>query len=298
MIRRTLDGTNRMSIAAGTGAIIVQWVVLGALLVTGLLLLLRDGGVRVAEAIWVRNDVQIRRTEAQQLLVIGAATAAFWFGLQVAYAVGRALYLGTAAATKPLSALETATVPATASLLAFGAAFLALGAARGHLVRSVGLTWPFFKRSFGPAAVGYAILLPVVSIAAVATQLVYDLLHVTHPAAHELLLAMDEGGTLVKVLVVGSAVIAAPLFEEVAFRGLLQGFVTRATGRAGAGVLVGALAFAALHAPWTWPAILLIGLLNGAAYERTQNLWVPILMHAAFNATSVAVSFVAHALST
>ena len=41
--------------------------------------------------------------------------------------------------------------------------------------------------------------------------------------------------------------------------------------------------FAGVHQPWTLPPIFVLSVCLGLAYERTGNLWVPVVMHAAFN---------------
>lgn len=41
--------------------------------------------------------------------------------------------------------------------------------------------------------------------------------------------------------------------------------------------------FAIIHEAWTAPLIFLLALCLGYAYERTNNLWIPITMHAIFN---------------
>jgi membrane protease YdiL (CAAX protease family) len=53
-----------------------------------------------------------------------------------------------------------------------------------------------------------------------------------------------------------------------------------------AAIVVTAALFASVHAMWTWPPIFILALCLGYAYERTGNLWVPILIHASFNAVS------------
>jgi hypothetical protein len=51
-------------------------------------------------------------------------------------------------------------------------------------------------------------------------------------------------------------------------------------------ILATSALFALVHPTWTWPAIFLLAVCLGYAYERTGNLWVPVVIHAAFNATS------------
>ncbi len=47
--------------------------------------------------------------------------------------------------------------------------------------------------------------------------------------------------------------------------------------------------FAGVHEMWTWPAIFVLSVCLGYAYERTGNLWVPIAIHLAFNSVSTAL---------
>jgi membrane protease YdiL (CAAX protease family) len=53
-----------------------------------------------------------------------------------------------------------------------------------------------------------------------------------------------------------------------------------------AAILVTSALFASVHAMWTWPPIFVLSLCLGYAYERSNNVWVPILIHAAFNTVS------------
>jgi membrane protease YdiL (CAAX protease family) len=48
-------------------------------------------------------------------------------------------------------------------------------------------------------------------------------------------------------------------------------------------ILVTSGLFALVHPAWSWPPIFVLALALGFAYERTGNLWVPIVMHACFN---------------
>jgi membrane protease YdiL (CAAX protease family) len=50
-----------------------------------------------------------------------------------------------------------------------------------------------------------------------------------------------------------------------------------------AAALMTAMLFAGVHQPWTWPPIFVLAVCLGIAYERTGNLWVPVVMHASFN---------------
>lgn len=58
--------------------------------------------------------------------------------------------------------------------------------------------------------------------------------------------------------------------------------------RAWLAVLCIALVFALFHPLWTAPPIFVLAVGLGYAYERTGNLWTPIVMHALFNSLSTA----------
>lgn len=100
----------------------------------------------------------------------------------------------------------------------------------------------------------------------------------------------------VAVLWIG-AVVVAPLAEELFFRGVIQTWLMRATGRRLLAIGVTAAIFGAVHLSWTPPqfhAVLPLGLLAallGLSYERTDALAAPIAVHALFNlSTMIAVT--------
>lgn len=87
-------------------------------------------------------------------------------------------------------------------------------------------------------------------------------------------------------IIVGTLAVAIPV-EEYLFRGVIQGRLREATGPflaiAGSSIL-----FALLYLP-TYVGttghpifVLMLGAILGAAYERTQNLFVPLLIHVGY----------------
>ncbi|MGE9270218.1 MAG: CPBP family intramembrane glutamic endopeptidase, partial [Verrucomicrobiales bacterium] len=99
----------------------------------------------------------------------------------------------------------------------------------------------------------------------------------------------DDLGVLLLLCV--TAVIVAPLTEEVLFRGYLYGVAKRFCGRHAA-VIFSSLIFAAIHhnamalLPLCFLAVFL-----ALAYEWTGSIWAPIGIHLVFNASTVAVQF-------
>jgi len=90
------------------------------------------------------------------------------------------------------------------------------------------------------------------------------------------------------------AVVFAPLFEEVFFRGFLfEGFVRSPVGLGGA-LFFTSLSWAILHIQYgifEITAIFILGLIIGLARYLTGSLWSAILIHAVFNlASTIAIT--------
>jgi membrane protease YdiL (CAAX protease family) len=98
---------------------------------------------------------------------------------------------------------------------------------------------------------------------------------------------LRENPNLLLPTIVNAAIIA-PVVEEVLFRGFLYPTLKRYTQPLVAMVVTAAF-FAAihLHLPSLFPLFVLACLLT-AVYELCGSLWVPILVHAAFNMANIA----------
>ncbi|MBW8360191.1 MAG: CPBP family intramembrane metalloprotease [Weeksellaceae bacterium] len=90
-------------------------------------------------------------------------------------------------------------------------------------------------------------------------------------------------GTLVVL-----AVMMAPLFEEIVFRGIIQkGLINKGVKPIWA-IWIAALAFGIVHGnPWQFVGAVLLGYVLGLVYYRTKSLLMPILLHAFNNLVSV-----------
>ena len=110
---------------------------------------------------------------------------------------------------------------------------------------------------------------------------------------HEQLQVVTENPELaIRILVVAGTVIVGPLFEELLFRGLIQttmrSFLFEAGNRAWLAILFSSGFFMIMHEdPGHWPALFVLGVCMGYAYEKSGSLWRPIFIHAIFNATAV-----------
>lgn len=242
--------------------------------------------------------------DAKMLLAVLAALGVgvlLWVGTSGAYVATqhRTTPEGPAAEIK-LTTTDYAVlgiVPGAVGLLAMLIANITAG---GSLPRALGYSWSRLPGGLVHGAVGAMIALPLIFAASIAVQFVYQLVGFQHPEAHELLEAMQGSESpVIRLALIGAAVIVAPLWEELLFRGHLQslvsGWLSRFGARPGAwprwiAVVVTSLAFASIHPGWTTPMIFALSILLGYAYERTGNLWVPIVMHALFNGASTFLS--------
>jgi len=87
-----------------------------------------------------------------------------------------------------------------------------------------------------------------------------------------------------RLLVVLLAVVAAPLVEEMLFRGILQSLLRSYIDWPWLAVGVCSVLFAAVHVDIAhMPALFVLSLGIGYAYEKSGSLWQAIFVHAMFN---------------
>ncbi len=106
-------------------------------------------------------------------------------------------------------------------------------------------------------------------------------------------LLQDSKDPLILGLMSFAAVIAAPLCEEIVFRGHFYPVLKRYSG-AWPAAICSALVFAAAHGSLTALLPLFVfGLLLVLIYEKTGSLWAPVAVHFCFNGATVFVQFAA-----
>lgn len=76
------------------------------------------------------------------------------------------------------------------------------------------------------------------------------------------------------------AVIMAPLFEEIVFRGIIQkGMINNGVAPKYA-ILISSIIFGLIHGnPWQFVGATLLGIVLGTVYYKTQSLLLPMLLH-------------------
>jgi len=203
--------------------------------------------------------------------------------------------------TLPALLLADGLSDATAQLLLFGGLmayyFAVLGVvALGALRRGVGFTaavgmrpvpWRHALGVAFAASVGARILVGVYGAAA--SALGYEPRLEFDPTQ---LFAGDAVGVVLLVLV---AVVAAPLVEEIVFRGIVFPAFASRYGM-GWGIAVSSALFGVIHLQGfnTVPFIFL-GVVFARLFASTRSLWTAILCHALFNGTSLVLLYVLRA---
>lgn len=198
-----------------------------------------------------------------------------------------------------LSPKETVLVGTAGPVIAFVVMLGANAMLRPGGIGRMGFGPSKLPRGVALGLLGILVVMPVMNWLSIGVVWLYERLRYEHPMKHDLLqiLAQREEPPWMKVLIVFTAVVVAPVFEELFFRGHVQTLArrvftatTRTPGRVWGAILVTSVAFAIVHAPWTWPMIFVLSICLGYAYERTGNLWVPVVLHALFNGISTAIS--------
>lgn len=147
---------------------------------------------------------------------------------------------------------------------------------------------------FGCFLLGY----PLIALAGIAAVAMYTQINNGEqppPIAHNTLETIIEAPRDVWWwLLIASAVIGAPFFEELVFRVFLQSALIKITKSPWISIIAASLLFAMMHrvgeTPVPWHAllpILMVGITCGVGYERTKRVGVPIMMHICFNALNV-----------
>ncbi|MEO6437070.1 MAG: CPBP family intramembrane glutamic endopeptidase [Tepidisphaeraceae bacterium] len=238
---------------------------------------------------------------ARPLFLVALLGGGAWLFSHIAYGSLRAAQFseshpGQTFGSKYLTGLDYALLSTIPPLL--GLIVLVVGdrlAARG-LLRRVGYGLSRLPGGLLFGALAMVVVVPLMIGASSLLEGLYQLTDYRHPPAHEVLTAMKKGSTAQRAALIFGATIAAPLFEELLFRGHIQTLLSRlfqfqSSGRSHAwlAVIMASIPFALVHPLWTTPLIFLLALCLGYAYERTGNLWVPIVMHALFNTGSTIV---------
>jgi hypothetical protein len=155
---------------------------------------------------------------------------------------------------------------------------------RHHLgLAELGIRWGEKLKTFGYGFTGGLVAFSGSFIANIVVVLVFHLFTGRNPGTPESQnLSILSGPVLALAVLV--AVVFAPIFEEVFFRGLLYAALRRRLG-VPLGVFVSAAVFGVLHfEPLSLISLIFVGAVLAYLYERTDSLFASMITHAFYNA--------------
>jgi membrane protease YdiL (CAAX protease family) len=233
-------------------------------------------------------------SEPAQLRAGGIAILGFLVGIGISTVIGVLFLIAGYDTTDPAFLLGS-TIGLWIGL--GGSCFVAVRSKGSGSLRDLGLVPPRWV----DAALGVAFAIAgviAVSIAAAAIQAIDKQL--LPGGRSDLTDPVDHGGALGIVVIYLIAVVGAPFFEELYFRGLVQGTLSARWG-IGVGIVVQALLFGLVHLDpnngWgnvgTFVIITIVGLGLGAIRYYSKRLPPGMFTHAGYNAIIVTVAVLA-----
>ncbi|MEC4818439.1 MAG: CPBP family glutamic-type intramembrane protease [Scytonema sp. PMC 1069.18] len=136
---------------------------------------------------------------------------------------------------------------------------------------------------------GYCVALPIVVVVSLINQQLWQGQGGSNPL---LQLALESRDTVALAIFFSTAGIAAPVFEEVLFRGFLLPSLTRYVPVWGA-IALSSFLFAAAHLSLSEILPLFsLGMILGFVYTRSRNLLAPMLLHSLWNSGTLLSLFV------
>lgn len=221
------------------------------------------------------------------LLADGLVAVFAFFALQGFVAILVGLAYSTPEETAPLGLTLTIAFGVAGGLVTLATFYFAWRNKVPRLLQTLGLrgepgkSWPLHW------ALGLGV---VAGVAAAATAQVYLRLAETRPWLRELKeKSMDFGNLLGEddaIWLIILAVVLAPIFEEIIFRGLVFRGLRRSVGRWAAVLGSGAL-FAIVHPPFSAIPVFVLGVAAAFTLELSGLLIAPIAAHAVYNAVAI-----------
>jgi membrane protease YdiL (CAAX protease family) len=108
------------------------------------------------------------------------------------------------------------------------------------------------------------------------------------PQHEELQLISRYPQISLRIVIFICAALIVPVFEEMLFRGLFQTMIRSILVKPWRSIAISSGLFAIMHShPGHWPALFVLGMCMGYAYEKSGSLFRPIFIHLIFNGTTV-----------
>ena len=136
---------------------------------------------------------------------------------------------------------------------------------------------------------GYMVAVPLVIGVSVVNQYIWQGRGGSNPLLQTVL---EEGDSFALGVFFFTAAIAAPIFEEILFRGFILPSLTRYVSTWGA-IALSSFIFAAAHLSVSEILpLMILGMVLGFVYTRSKNLLAPMMVHSLWNSATMAGLFV------
>ena len=136
---------------------------------------------------------------------------------------------------------------------------------------------------------GYMVAVPLVIGVSVVNQAIWQGRGGSNPLLQTVL---EEGDSFALGVFFVTAAIAAPIFEEILFRGFILPSLTRYTSTWGA-IALSSFIFAAAHLSVSEILpLMVLGMVLGFVYTRSKNLLAPMMVHSLWNSATMIGLFV------
>ncbi len=231
----------------------------------------------------------VRRAVASSLREPARFPQANWGLPEAILALGLAalfLWMALASASSAPSQINLNAVLSSLVLYAVLAFFIcAFLVARGlNPIAAFGLRWAEWKAGLLTIPIALLLAFPFIYLAQwVAYQL-------SGPSAEPqpiVTFLLENPGWQERLAVAAVAVIAAPIAEELIFRGCVYGVCRKFAGRLAA-MFFTSVVFALIHGHLaSLPGLFVLSIALTLVYEKTGSLWAPIGLHALFNGLTV-----------
>lgn len=158
-------------------------------------------------------------------------------------------------------------------------------------LKGFGLNRRTISKDFGIAAINYLSVWPVVMVMIILTTELGKFVNgpdfkMQPHRELEFITKYPQLPLTISIFVV--AVVIAPIFEEMVFRGLFQTMLRSFSGKVWLSIFITSIFFVVTHFnAGHWPALFVLSMAMGYSYEKSGSLFRPIFIHAFFNATSV-----------
>lgn len=152
----------------------------------------------------------------------------------------------------------------------------------------------------GLGALALLAVAPLVHLAMLVGQMIAIGLFDVHPdpLAHETLVQMRRTPDTVSIAIILLVVLlAAPVLEEIVFRGLMHNVLAQLLGERHRWmiIVIASIIFTLVHAgivgTYGLGGLFVLSITLGWLYERTGSLWPPIVLHLLFNAVNTLIAF-------